>query len=42
MGRLTMSGLRDRLGLFGTKGGRGGATPLQVAAGKGDSGTRVP
>ena len=42
MGRITISVLRDGLGLFGTKGGRGGAAPLQAAAGKGDSGTRVP
>ena len=37
MGRLTISVLRDRLGLFGTKGGRGTAAPLHAAAGKGES-----
>jgi len=42
MGRLTISVLRDRLGVFGTKGGRGTAAPFHAAAGKGESGTRAP
>jgi hypothetical protein len=42
MGGLTISVLRDRLGLFGTKGGRGRAAPLRAAAATGESGTKAP